>query len=104
MLDGILAALYGAETVGTCVPEMQIRNAGGRPVFLIACEGDRVVPVGNTYQLKQKNPAAEVWIRPTNDHFVVNENDFGTLEEDAEYCSRVLEWLKEQGFLGAAEL
>ena len=104
MLDGILDTLYGAEPVRTCVPEVQIQNAGDRPVFLIACEGDRVVPVGNTYQLKQKNPAAEVWIRPTNDHFVVNENNFGALEEDVEYCSRVLEWLKEQGFLGAAEL
>ena len=104
MLDGILDTLYGAEPVRTCVPEVQIQNAGDRPVFLIACEGDRVVPVGNTCHLKRQNSAAEVWIRPSNDHFVVNENDFGALEEDVEYCSRVLEWLKEQGFLGAAEL
>ena len=101
MLDGILTRLYGAETVETCAPEVQIQNAGERPVLLVACEKDLVVPVGNTYHLQAQNPAAEVWIRDSNDHFVVNDNDFVVFREDAAYCGRILTWLAEQGFAEA---
>lgn len=103
MLDGILKTLYGEEAVRDLSPEQQIQNAGERPVLLIACEGDRVVPVGNTYRLKEKNPAVEVWIRDSKDHFVVNENDFARFRTDSEYCGRVLGWMQEQGFLEAQQ-
>lgn len=99
LLESILNILYGEETVRTLAPEVQIQNGGGRPVFLIACEEDRVVPVGNTYRLKRMNPAAETWIRQSDDHFVVNENDFSAFREDEEYCGRILEWLAGQGFM-----
>ena len=99
MLDGVLKWLYGAEAVETCVPEVQIREAGDRPVFLIACERDRVVPVGNTHRLKMENPEADMWIRGSDDHFVVNDNDFAAVEADAEYCGMILEWLAEHGFV-----
>lgn len=101
MLDGILERLYGAETSETNVPEVQIQRAGDRPVFLMACERDRVVPVGNTRRLKEQNPAAEVWIRPSNDHFVVKDNGFADFEEDVEYCAHILKWLTEHGFAKA---
>jgi len=101
MLDSILEWLYGEEAVTACRPEVQIQNVGDRPVLLIACEKDLVVPVGNTYHLKEKNPAAEVWIRGSSDHFVVKDNDFAAVAEDAEYCGRVLSWLTEQDFLEA---
>ena len=101
MLDGILEWLYGAAAAETCRPEAQIQNAGDRPVFLIACEKDLVVPVGNTYHLKEKNPGTEVWIRPSNDHFVVKDNDFAAVRTDDEYCGRVLAWLVEEGFMEA---
>ena len=99
MLDGILSRFYGAEAVEVCRPEVQIQNAGERPVLLAACEKDLVVPVGNSYHLKSKNPNVEVWIRDSNDHFVVKDNDFATVTEDADYCERILSWLMKQGFL-----
>ena len=103
MLDRILEKLYGAEIVRNISPEKQIQNAGKRAVLLIACEGDRVVPVGNTYRLKQKNPDAKVWIRASKDHFVVNDNDFDRFRQDEEYCSYVLGWMQGQGFLEAQQ-
>ena len=101
MLDGILSGLYGKEAAQTCVPELQIQNAGDRPVLLVACEDDLVVPVGNTYHLKGENPAAEAWIRQSKDHFVVKDNDFAAFREDVEYCAHMLEWLTEHGFAKA---
>lgn len=101
LLERILPRLYGEAAAEVCVPEIQIQNAGERPVFLIACEEDKVVPVGNAYHLKGENPAADLWIRGSNDHFVVNDSDFSVVEEDAEYCERVLSWLEKTGFLEA---
>jgi len=101
MLDGILERLYGEAAVTACRPEVQIQNAGERPILLVACENDLVVPVGNTCHLKEKNSDAEVWIRGSNDHFVVKDNDFAAVTEDADYCERILSWLTEQDFLEA---
>ena len=100
MLEHLLAALYGP-AAAEITPEQQIQKADGRPVLLIACEKDRVVPVENTRILQAAAPEAEVWIRDSGDHFVVKDNDFAAVTADMAYCQRVLAWLTEQEFLKA---
>lgn len=84
---------YGSEAVETLTPNRQIQNAGKRPIFLIACSGDDSVPVENTYILQRTAPDAEVWIRDSWEHFIVKDCNFAMVQEDTEYCSRILEWI-----------
>ena len=37
---------------------------------------------------------ASVWIRESDDHFVVKDNDFSAVAEDTEYCQKTLVWLE----------
>ena len=93
LLEPLLKTIYGSEAVAELKPEVQIQNAHGRPVFLIACRDDRTVPVENTLMLQEKAPEAVVWIRESGDHFVVKDNDFAAVTEDTEYCRKTLVWL-----------
>ena len=93
LLEWMLDDLYGSETVDTLSPDMQIQNIGDRPLFLVACTGDRTVPVENMYILREKAPEAEFWLRDSKDHFVVKENDFSAVRKDTEYCEKMLNWL-----------
>lgn len=95
LLEKLLVALYGRETVMQNTPEVQIQNANGRPVFLIACEEDTTVPVENARILHKRNPEATVWIRNSWEHFVIKDCDFASVTKDTEYCQRTLTWLNE---------
>ena len=94
LMEPLLNTLYGREAVAELTPENQIQNADGRSVFLVACQDDRTVPVENTLILQEKAPEAMVWIRDSGDHFVVKDNDFSAVTEDAEYCQKMLVWLE----------
>ena len=93
LLEWILDGIYGSEVVDTFSPEVQIQNAGGRPLFLVACTEDGTVPVENAFILREKAPDADFWLRDSKDHFVVNGNNFTQVRNDTEYCEKMLNWL-----------
>lgn len=87
---------FNREAVDEMRPIKQITNANGRPVFLIACSGDKNgVPAVSTQRLKDAYEGAQVWIRDSWEHFVVKDCDFYNVEEDTEYCDRILTFLEE---------
>ncbi|HHT56303.1 MAG TPA: hypothetical protein GXZ73_01735 [Herbinix luporum] len=75
-------------------PELQIQNAKGRPVAIIACSGDDSVPVENTYILKECADYADVWIRDSWEHFIVKDCNFKNVEEDTEYCDYIKQFIQ----------
>jgi len=58
-----LKMLFGSNKVNELKPVKQIKNAGERPVLLVACTGDASVPAVSTERLKKANPKAQTWIR-----------------------------------------
>ena len=89
-----LKMIYGGQAVDELKPVMQIQNAHGRPVFLIACTGDVEVPPINTQQLGEACPDANIWIRDSWEHFIVSGCDFSNVAEDSEYCENILGFLE----------
>lgn len=86
---------FGSEVVSNIKPIQQIKNANGRPVMLIACSKDTSVPAINTERLKRAYPKAKVWIRDSNEHFIIKENDFKNVNRDTEYCRKILDFLND---------
>ena len=87
---------FGSEVIDELKPIKQITKANGRPVLLIACSGDtNGVPIVNTQRLINAYDAAQVWIRDSWEHFVIKDCDFYNVEEDTEYCDRILTFLNE---------
>lgn len=87
---------FGSEAVDEMKPIKQITKANGRPVLLIACSGDKGgVPAVSTQRLKNAYEPAQVWIRDSWEHFVVKDCDFYHVEEDTEYCERILTFLNQ---------
>lgn len=85
---------YGNKVL-TVKPEMLIKNANRRPVMLIASKGDFEVPYQNTERLyAAAGEGCQVWLRETWEHFIIKDNDFVNLQEDAEYCSAILTFLE----------
>lgn len=85
---------FGSEAVDEMKPIKQITKANGRPVLLIASSGDNDgVPAVSTQRLKNAYELAQVWIRDSWEHFVVKNCDFYHVEEDTEYCERILTFL-----------
>jgi pimeloyl-ACP methyl ester carboxylesterase len=89
-----LKLVYGSNKVNHIKPVEQIKNANGRPVFLIACKGDTEVPAASMQRLKKACPDVEVWLRNSWEHFIVKDCDFKNVAEDKEYCSKVLGFLE----------
>ena len=76
-------------------PIKQIENLGDRPALLIACSGDVEVPPINMQRLLDKAPAnCESWLRDSWEHFIVQDCDFMNVEQDEEYCKRILDFLE----------
>lgn len=90
-----LERIFGKDKVDHLKPVKQIKNAGERPVLLIACTGDTGVPAVSTQRLKEANPKAQMWIRDSWEHFIVKDCDFKNMKEDDEYCKTVLEFLNQ---------
>lgn len=89
-----LKLVYGSNKVNSIKPVEQIKNADGRPAFLIACKGDTEVPAVSMQRLKKAYPGAEVWLRNSWEHFIVKDCDFKNVAEDEEYCSKILGFLE----------
>ncbi len=79
------------DAVDAMRPDVQIANADGRPVLLIASAGDASVPPDNTVRLAAAaGGKADIWVRPGDAHFIILDNDFKAVREDTEYCERIL--------------
>lgn len=89
-----LEANFGTDKVKHMNPITQIQNSGNRPVFLIASREDASVPVTNTEQLYEVSEGADLWIRESWEHFIVKDCDLIKVEEDQEYCDRILDFLE----------
>lgn len=89
-----LIANFGAKKVNNMKPITQIQNSNNRPIFLIASSGDTSVPVNNTKKLYSVSNSADVWIRDSLDHFIVKDCVLTEVEEDSEYCDKILGFLE----------
>lgn len=98
-----LRLLYGWSTVDELAPIRQIQQANGRPILLMACEYDQNVAAVNTTRLQDACPEAQVWVRPTWDHFVVHNSDLLHVQYDREYCAVILNFLQQAGILPPEE-
>lgn len=94
ILQSSLKILFGKDKVINVKPLEQIKNAKERPILLIASKYDTGVPYANTLRLKEANTDAEVWIRNSKDHFIMKNSDFKNMEDDKEYCNKILEFLE----------
>ncbi|WHH60794.1 alpha/beta fold hydrolase [Petroclostridium sp. X23] len=90
-----LKTVFGNDTVNEIKPIEQIKNAGERPVLLVACTGDTNVPSISTERLKKANPNVQTWVRDSWEHFIVKNCDFKNMSQDDEYCKTILEFLNQ---------
>ncbi|WDV46268.1 alpha/beta hydrolase [Clostridiaceae bacterium M8S5] len=75
-------------------PITQIGKIDDRPAFLIACTGDTEVQAVNMQRLlKEASNDCEWWIRDSWEHFIIKDCDFINMEQDKEYCKRILKFL-----------
>ncbi len=75
-------------------PARQVQNIGSRPALFIACAGDKEVLPDNTHRLLSAAPGhCEAWVRDSWEHFIISGCDFANMEQDTEYCARILRFL-----------
>ncbi len=91
-----LKLVYGSDKVKYIKPVEQIRNADGRPVFLIASTGDTEVPPVNMNRLKEAYPKAQSWLRSSWVHYIIKDCDFENVEDDEEYWTKILDFLDKE--------
>lgn len=96
LLLSSLRLSYGSDKVNERKPVEQIKNGNGRPVLLIASQGDGEVPVASIHRLKKAYPEAKVWVRNSWEHFIVKDCDFKNMAEDKEYCDKILGFLENE--------
>lgn len=89
ILHQALRILYGKKNADQNDPKIQIKNAGEKPVLVIASLRDPHVPVENSRILQDVAPDAEFWLRDSEDHYIVKDNDLVHVEQDQEYCTYV---------------
>lgn len=94
IIKAALKKSFGSDKVEHMNPYTQIKNANGRPVLLIGSIGDTSVPIENLYRLKEACPQAEVWVKDSWEHFIINECDFNAVESDTEYCNRIIGFIE----------
>lgn len=94
LVRACLSFVFG-EKVNEMKPIEQIRRVGERPAFLIACADDVEVPALGTIRLSEQAPEhSETWIRDSWEHFIIQNCDFYNMEQDTEYCERILGFLE----------
>jgi dipeptidyl aminopeptidase/acylaminoacyl peptidase len=76
-------------------PENTIKEAKDKPIFLIGCSKDKIVPSSNHYRLvsSYQGDKMETWIRDSDDHYVVKGDAIGNPFDDTEYCDKILTFL-----------
>lgn len=89
ILHQALRILYGKETADQINPEVQIQISETKPVLVIASLRDPSIPSENSRILQGLAPDAEFWFRDSEDHYVIQNNDFLHVESDQEYCSYI---------------
>lgn len=99
ILHQALRILYGKNTADNINPEVQIVEAGKKPILIISCADDPVVPMENTLVLQKavsdlEESNTEIWVRNSADHYVVFGDDLMGVKNDVEYCNNI------SGFLG----
>ncbi len=90
-----LKLIFSKDKVTNLTPEKQIKNTNQRPVLLIACTGDVSVPPINSQRLHKAYPDAQLWIRDSWEHFIIENCDFKNLEKDREYCDKIIDFIRE---------
>lgn len=96
LVRGYLKFIFG-DKVDQMKPIKQIESIGDRPALLIACTGDTEVSPDNTQRLLDEAPeSCEVWLRDSWEHFIIQECDFMNMEQDEEYCKKILDFLEER--------
>lgn len=89
-----LRVVFG-DKVNVFSPIRQVENIGERPALFIASADDKEVPPVNMKRILEKAPAhCESWLRDSWAHFIVNDCDFVNMEQDTEYCARILTFLE----------
>lgn len=91
-----LEMVFGSDTVRKIKPAEQIKCAGNRPVFLIACTGDTEVPKVNTKRLHEANPNVQTWFRDSWEHFIIKNCDFKNVGKDKEYWNNILKFIEDK--------
>jgi len=88
-LKKVLVLNYGRDAVENLQPQKEILKADGRPAAIIACAEDSSVPAENSMILKEAAEDADLWVRPSWEHFIVRGCDFRNVAEDTEYCGYI---------------
>ena len=84
------------ESAPEATPIRQVRNIGSRPALFIACTGDTGVLPENTQRLLSAAPDhCASWLKDSWEHFIINDCDFANMEQDTEYCDRILRFLEQ---------
>lgn len=86
VLHQALRILYGKDAADNLSPEVQIQKADEKPMLIISAAEDPVVSVENTLILQGLSGDAEIWVRNSSNHFVVQNNDLADVKNDTEYC------------------
>ncbi|GMQ64693.1 alpha/beta hydrolase [Vallitalea maricola] len=75
-------------------PINQIGNMDDRPALLIACTSDSEVQAKNMHRLlTEASSNCEWWLRDSWEHFIIKDSDFINMEQDKEYCDRILKFI-----------
>ena len=92
-------SLHGLLNFGTdyfeISPKETIKEIGDKPILFIHSQYDSSVPVGNYYRIIENYSGnnAETWIRDSECHFIINNNDILNVELDEEYCNKLISFL-----------
>jgi len=85
------------DKVHVITPIKQVENIGERPALFIASTRDTEVPPENMERLLNKAPDySESWLRDSDScgHFIIKDHNFADMEQDKEYCDRILTFLE----------
>lgn len=75
-------------------PINQIENMDDRSALLIACTSDSEVQAENMQRLlKKASSKCEWWLRESREHFIIKDCDFINMEQDKEYCDKILKFI-----------
>ncbi len=62
----------------------------------MASTGDTEVPPVSMNRLKDACPEAQLWLHDSSAHFIIKDCDFENVEDDEEYCTKILDFLSKE--------
>lgn len=93
-----LRVVFG-DKVNALEPIKQVGNIGDRPALFIASANDTEVLPDNMDRLLDAAPKhCEGWLRESDltGHFIVLNHDIENVEQDSEYCEKILSFLEQE--------